>query len=481
MLLRWLEAAGAKPGLPLLVLMLLALGLCSGVPYLLNRVAVYEIAIGGGYFSVSGGLFFLTLGVESKTAARCVAWLTASGLFFGAAVSCRPHLGIAGLFALAGLALLLAKSRARLIGFLAAFAIPGLLVALYNYRRFGSPFEFGIRYLLTGPVPIGIKLAFANLMPGFYFWLFCPPEFSRVFPWIRLAFRYPFGSAAHAFPHDYFIEPTAGVLYLAPFAIAAFFIPFARRSILLWVTLLASVVVFLFLNATGFTTQRYEVDFLPMALPVALVNIAVWIHRTRGIPRILLRTALVAAILWGAAVNLALAIQGPYGDMQRNQTATYLRIARWFSPGAQVRPLLNPSVDVSFHADFRPQPDRYREPLLVMGHQPYRYILYAEHFPGGLRFISVLDEQRITTELPGREDLQAAIRVTYSPSEGKLTAIVNGQPVAVYEPPQLILAPADITVGENRVKPDWSTERFTGRISDIVTSVRPVTAGLPGQ
>ncbi len=472
-LLRWLEAAGAKPGLPLLALMLVALGLCSGVPYLLNRVAAYEIAIAGGYFFISGGLFFLTLGVESKTSARCVAWLTASGFFFGATISCRPHLGIAGLFALAGLAILLAGSRARLIGFVTAFAIPGSLVALYNYQRFGNPFEFGIRYLLTGAEPIGIKLAFANLMPGCYFWLLCPPEFSRVFPWIRLAFRYPFGSAAHAFPHDYFIEPTAGALFLAPFAIAAFFVPIARRSILLWVTLLSSATVFLFLNATGFTTQRYEVDFLPMAILVALVNIAVWIHRTRGVPRTALRVGLIVAIASGAAVNLALAIQGPYGDMLKKQPETYLRIARWLTPSEQDRPLLNPSVDVSFVAEFKPQPDQYREPLLVMGHQPYRYILYAEHFPGGLRFVSVLDEQKITTEMPGRDDIRAAIRVTYSPGEGKLTATVNGQEVAVYEPPQLILAPAEITVGRNLVKPDWSTERFTGRISDIVTSVRP--------
>ncbi len=159
--------------------------------------------------------------------------------------------------------------------------------------------------------------------------------------------------------------------------------------------------------------------------------------------------------------------------MLKKQPETYLRIARWLTPSEQDRPLLNPLVDVSFVAEFKPQLDQYREPLLVMGHQPYRYILYAEHFPGGLRFVSVLDEQKITTEMPGRDDIRAAIRVTYSPGEGKLTATVNGQEVAVYEPPQLILAPAEITVGRNLVKPDWSTERFTGRISDIVTSVRP--------
>ena len=74
-LMRWLALAGAKPSLPLLGLLVLALGLCSSVPYLLNRVAVYEIAIAGGYFFVSGALLFLTFGVEAKTVARSIGWL----------------------------------------------------------------------------------------------------------------------------------------------------------------------------------------------------------------------------------------------------------------------------------------------------------------------------------------------------------------------------------------------------------------------
>src|SRR6202030_547155 len=58
-LLRVLALADARPGPLLLAAMLLALGICQGVPYLLNRVFVYEIAIGGGYFCLSGAVFFL--------------------------------------------------------------------------------------------------------------------------------------------------------------------------------------------------------------------------------------------------------------------------------------------------------------------------------------------------------------------------------------------------------------------------------------
>src|SRR5438128_8528899 len=51
-LLRVLDLAAAKPEPLLLAVMLLALGICQSVPYLLSRVWVYVIAIGGGYFCI---------------------------------------------------------------------------------------------------------------------------------------------------------------------------------------------------------------------------------------------------------------------------------------------------------------------------------------------------------------------------------------------------------------------------------------------
>ena len=472
-LLRWLNIAEATPPLPLLTLLLLALGMCTCVPYLLNRVAVYEIAIAGGYFFISGALLFLTLGVESKESPGCAWWLTASGLFFGGAIASRPHLGLAGAIALAALAFLLARSRRRLAGFVLAFGLVGALVALYNYERFGRPFEFGVQYLLTGPEPIGIKLAWANLVPGFYFWLICPPDFSGVFPWIRLAFRYPFNSLSYPFPHLYFIEAITGALFPAPFVIAALFLPFARRAVLLWTTLLSSAAVFLFLNATGFTTQRYEVDFLPMALLVALASFCIWIHRTRGIPRALLRIALIVSIACGVVVNLALGILGPYSNMLRTRPITYVRIARWFSPNEYYRPILNPTVAVSFAADFISQPDRYREPLLLLPNQPFRYVLFAEHCPGGMRFTSFLNDFPIVTDAECHEGMRADVRVTYDPDAHQLSAIVNGRELAVHNLPALVLAPAEVTIGENTVEPGLTNERFTGQIHDVVESVRP--------
>src|SRR5215471_16206666 len=52
-LVRMLKLAAADPPIWLFALCLLALGVCSGAAFLLNRALHYEIAIGGGYLFLS--------------------------------------------------------------------------------------------------------------------------------------------------------------------------------------------------------------------------------------------------------------------------------------------------------------------------------------------------------------------------------------------------------------------------------------------
>src|SRR5215831_17918599 len=58
-LLALLRFAGKEPGPVATGVLLLGLGFCQSVPFLLNRTWVYEIAIAGGYFCVSAALYFL--------------------------------------------------------------------------------------------------------------------------------------------------------------------------------------------------------------------------------------------------------------------------------------------------------------------------------------------------------------------------------------------------------------------------------------
>ncbi len=101
----------------LLAVMLIALGVCQSVPFLLNRIWVYELAIGGGYFCIAAGLFFFVR-----------QWYWPAGLMLGMAVACRPHLLIVGAFALVAVAL---SNRRRLPALLIPFAVVGLAIAIY--------------------------------------------------------------------------------------------------------------------------------------------------------------------------------------------------------------------------------------------------------------------------------------------------------------------------------------------------------------
>jgi hypothetical protein len=399
-------------------------------------VWVYEIAIGGGYFCISGGLFFLT---------RRGAWsLAASGLMFGLAIGCRPHLGLVG--AMAWVALMISKPpRRESIAFLVPFSLMGALAAEYNYLRFGNPFEFGIRYLLAGANQNRISLAVANVLPGLYFMLFCAPDFGPVFPWVRLVFRYPFNSVNYAFPPGYFIEATAGALYCAPFVVGALLVPSSRAVRgLLWAMTAASAAILLFLAATGFTTHRYEVDFLPLAVWVALASLGIHISRS-GVKRAALTAALIGLIAFGLAVNLALGIAGPYDEMLKNRPLRYVRIARWFSPLEKFRPVLNPKLAVDFTAQFAPQPERVRQPLITLGHLAYRHSIYAEHIPGKLRIVSQSDASTVSADIADPGNNPVAIHVAYLPETGKLTTSFDGQEVLVHPIGTLVTAPAEIT------------------------------------
>jgi hypothetical protein len=483
-LIQLLALADARIGPPLLALMLLALGLCQSVPYLLSRVWVYEIAIGGGYFCISAALFFLVLGIRSGGGTYS---FVASGLMFGLAVACRPHLGLFGVPALTGLAIFLRRSRSRELAAMgSAFGLVLAGIAAYNYLRFGNPFEFGLRYLLAGPNQNRIRLASEYVLPGLYFWLACPPDLSPVFPWVRLAFRYPFDSPEYGFPPGYFIEPTVGAVWLAPLIAGALFVPFARRRtksdatpdfgavrILLVTVLASSAGILLFLAATGFTSQRYEVDFLPTAVLVAVAGLGILSGWSHGLKRVALAAFFAIAILWGAVANMALGVSGPYDEMLRNRPKSYLRTARWFSPMERFRPVMNPVVEVRFTAHFPDNPHSQREPLVTMGRQAHRYMLYAEGPAGKLRLVSRAENSTVVEEVQHRAGEPADIRVMYSPESGKMATMLDGREVLVHEVGTLVTAPADVTIGENRVESGLTAARFSGQIADVIKTVRP--------
>src|SRR5262249_55061371 len=158
------------------------------------------------------------------------------------------------------------------------------------------------------------------------------------------------------FPPGYFIEPVVGALYAAPFLVAALFALFGRRddsaargrALMVAVLYVSSASTLLFLAATGFTTHRYEADFLPLAVLAALATCGTAIARSAGLRRALFTVALIMLIFCSAIVNLALGLNGPYDELRKKQPRIFVRLARWFSPVAEYQPVLNPDLEVTF-------------------------------------------------------------------------------------------------------------------------------------
>src|SRR5437867_2654538 len=71
----------------------LTLGLANVAPFILRAPYVYEVAIAGGYFFLTGSaLFFASAGDGGGASMRR---LSLGSLFLGLAVGCRPNLLVA--------------------------------------------------------------------------------------------------------------------------------------------------------------------------------------------------------------------------------------------------------------------------------------------------------------------------------------------------------------------------------------------------
>jgi hypothetical protein len=368
------------------------------------------------------------------------------------------------------LTLLRADRRRAALRFLAAWGAIGMLIAVYNYERFGNPVEFGFRYQLAGPGQNRVEVAARNWAPGAYYMLLARPEFSRVFPWMRMVFRFPFDSAErHPLPPEYFVEPTVGALWLAPFLPLAFWVrrgyskgPEAR--LLVGTAAAAGVVLLLFLISTHLASHRYEVDFVPLLLFAAIANVA--LTRRKAVAG-----AACIAIVYSATANLALAVSGPYDDYLQNSPRRFVRLAGHFSPTPEVRPAVDPAIRVRLSARFAPAPAGYREPLVTIGGTQHNYFLYAVRGGPTLRLVSKANDGETAFEMPEPGNAAVGIELAYAPQSGEMTVRVDGREAVRQRAATLVTAPAQVAIGENFADMGLTSRRFLGEIAVVKKAV----------
>lgn len=195
--------------------------------WLLTRPSFYEASIAGGQFFLMAGFYWLYTAFRTEEPNKFLLFLSA--LAFASAGGTRINLLPAVVFLAIFTAWRIYISGKRVffrsIPALLAVALPLMITAAglawYNHDRFGSIFEFGHKYQLTGPA---LTADYRNtgsiryILPNAYTYLFRPPVVENEFPFLRIPWikedMWPFFIRLPE--HYYYTEPVAGLLLIIP-------------------------------------------------------------------------------------------------------------------------------------------------------------------------------------------------------------------------------------------------------------------------
>ena len=303
----------------IIVLAALTLGCASVVPELLRASEVYHEAIVGGYCFAMAGIWLAVSAVVDQRASPMRLGLMS--LCFGLAAGSRPTLGLTVLI-LVPVYWALKARRSRLGLFLSLAAPVGicfLLLAVYNYARYGDPLEIGTLYQIGDPVPF--YLGEVSFLPiGMWGYMLTPPRLSALFPFLSVVgphLSYPLKLPVHYEPIP---SPTGGLLPTTPIAIFVLGLPIVHRrrpellgalGSLLIAMVIAGLGILLFL-AYEFPTsaERYEADYATLFVFGAVV---VWLAlsaRACDRRRMVIRVGGGVLAIWGCVTGLAIACNG---------------------------------------------------------------------------------------------------------------------------------------------------------------------------
>lgn len=319
-LFRLLAARFLGPlSLPAEALATLALGLAVPTGWLIHIGRGYESSIACGYFLTFSGLYVLCRGLFGMPR-RPVATLALGSCLLAAAVGARPNMfWLAGflMFALAYLRWGDGPVRFHwrpVVALLVPYLGMAVLLAWYNWSRFGSVAEFGTNYMLLGE---NIRLARADelefLWRGLFHSLLSPSVWREDFPWVGLRpMSFPLPTEK-----NYLLEPIAGLLPNMPASVGGIVlfcsVGVARLRRLPWLSALVALMAgtgfaIVALNSFHFhsATMRYQMDYSPL---LAMASVLGWFvaRRFAGAKyHRVLQAVAVVAVGWSAYFSIGI-------------------------------------------------------------------------------------------------------------------------------------------------------------------------------
>lgn len=342
---------------------LLLWALASPYPYVLGRPGVYEAAIESAQaFLLLGVLFGL---VAVRRGARVEGndlLLVATGASWAAAVGCRVSLLFAVIALVASTTLVLSFGADRpwrkLFRRGGALALPlaAMLLALaaYNYARFGSFFDFGTDYMLTGRrfAPLA-----SYVLPNLHSYLFRQYTVTCEFPFIGAPFFAQALTPTWVSPASGWVpqEPVVGLFVAIPglafsaIALGSAVSRFRRATsvgpdgatdrVYVWIVASSALVWLLAaLPTLGIWTAtiRYQSDVTSGALLLAILGF--WSSRMalreHGFRLAANAVTLLAATLalYSVCIGLALGFQGGYYRViKAHNPSLHEKLVRTFS------------------------------------------------------------------------------------------------------------------------------------------------------
>ena len=254
---------------------ILTLGLGSPAIYAVARPAMYETMIAAGQFFLLAGFCAILHGIERKRQK----WVLAAGICWTLSIGSRVSL-LPGLAAATAVALW----QMRKIGWrksMPALVTPLIgavaLLGWYNFARFHSFLEFGLRWQLAGldqhDKPFSTFFSTAHVPANVFRYLFAEPEWVRGFPFLRAGRQTPWLEDRFNLSSTLHYDPLIGILWTMPFLLFA--LAARNRGEPKWIVgSLAGAAIFAFLPDLAFqwSAMRYLLDALPCCSVLAAVG-----------------------------------------------------------------------------------------------------------------------------------------------------------------------------------------------------------------
>lgn len=278
-------------------------------------------------------------------------WRIAVGtVFIAANAGCRPQFLVSGIVIVCLLWPELVsrttswKDRIRAV---LCVIIPGLIVViplcLYNQVRFGSPFDFGATYNLTGFDMTKTKLSLYTMPGALLLQLFQPAVVTADFPFLSTTQNTILG------PHE---QSIGGLFALYPILLILLFLPAVSRLLrdislksLAWCLIVIPLpVIILDLRMCGIS-NRYYGDYSWMGITCAVIIVAALENNfNRNISsstisvstfaqvchKILIGAVLVLVLISLSMIGLGVFTNGYYPNLAGNRPEIYAHVASWF-------------------------------------------------------------------------------------------------------------------------------------------------------